>query len=524
MIRFFLTLTLLLVCVTGFAQKENNNIDSLRKKWHAEVDFAAKSIQENSIDPLRGITQGEWDNGISEIHKKVNNAATRDEYYYALRYFGALIQDAHVEFPDEGVYNRNGIFKKTDTIFPIWVKSWPDYRVFAVRDFSNKIPKYSEIISINGVSATKIAFEQRKLMGSESRYAMYYTSSAYEGDPAAWTSFVNYLFCENIRSPFVVEYKIPNNDELLTTTLSGLERKEIHKLYKGAEGKDVVKEDRPAYFLFKFGKNNIAYNRLNDSIGVLQIKMFLNTGLIKYLFVRDDTNFPKMLEKCFKQIQEDGIKHLIIDLRDNKGGYRYSANELLACFTEEKALESELCKITDDNKKDLAKYVKSTYKIIYDKNHPEVIRSMDIFNSLPPYSLFKTDTLLSMQYTPKYKGYKYKNNVYLLINSGNYSASILFINLFRNVKLGVIAGESPGGYNVVSSGDGIIIDLPFSKIFSMKLPVTLTGTMIPDKYEYLKPDIPIEPTLEEWLYEKFNSLEVLVNMIKENKIEENFRQ
>jgi hypothetical protein len=47
----------------------------------------------------------------------------------------------------------------------------------------------------------------------------------------------------------------------------------------------------------------------------------------------------------------------------------------------------------------------------------------------------------------------------------------------------------------------------------------LTGATIPEKYEYLIPDIPIEPTIEEWLYDKHDSLDKLVKMINENKID-----
>ncbi|MDR2291946.1 MAG: S41 family peptidase [Prevotellaceae bacterium] len=502
------------VCFTGFSQTVN--IDSLRQIWHGEIDFIAKSIQENSIDYLRGITQEEWDEGIKKIHKKADEAKTNTEYYYTLRYFGALIKDGHAEFPDDGVYNRTKIFKKTDTIFPIWVKSWHDYRTFVVQDFSGKIPEYSEIISVNGISAKEISFEKRKLMPVETRIAMASTSSKNEGDPRTGTNFANYLFCENIKHPFVVEYKTDNDTVIQTVTLEGMQRNEIYKIQK--KNGNIAKEGFAA--IFNFGKNTIDYRKLNDSIGVLKINMFLGSGFLRFLFAGTDTGFYKKLAKYMKQIKKDEIKHLIIDLRDNIGGYEYDIYELLACFTDKKFYLPEVLKITEIVKSDsvrLTKFLKRTYRHIYEKNNPDALRSVEIFNSLPVGSYFRTDTILSMQYPPKYSGEKFSGKTYLLTNGMCYSASIIFTDLFKSNKLGLVVGESPGGYTIVTSGDGITIKLPFSKFIPFYVPFLLIGTTISEKYEYLTPDISIKPTMEEWLYDKHDSLDKLVRMIIENK-------
>ncbi|MDR1984956.1 MAG: hypothetical protein LBQ28_09060 [Prevotellaceae bacterium] len=514
--KTFLLILLLIVTFTGYAQTVA--IDSIKQIWYNEVDFIAKSIQGNSIDYLRGLTQEEWDEGIKEINKKVDKATTNNEYYYTLRYFGTLINDAHGEFPDDGVYNRTGIFKKTDTIFPLWVKSWLDYRTFTVRDFSNIIPKYSEIISVNGISAKEISFEKRRLIPMENRIAMAYTSDENAGNPRTGTNFANYLFCENIKHPFTVEYKLYTDDTIRKVISTGMQRNEIYKMQK-EEGK-IAKEGFA--FLFDFGKNTIEYNKISDSIGVLEIKMFVGSRFLRFLFAGTDTGFYKKLAKIMNQIKKDGIKHLIIDLRNNIGGYEYDVYELLACFTDEKFHIPEIYKITDEikqnNSKWLTKHLKKVYKYIYGKDNTDALRSVEIFNSLSVGSYFRTDTILSMQYTPRYSGEKFTGKIYLLTNGMCYSASIIFTDLFKSRKLGVLAGESPGGYSAVSSGDGITINLPFSKFMPLDIPITLKGTSVPNKYEYIEPDIPIEPTMEEWLYETHDSLEKLVKMIKENKI------
>jgi hypothetical protein len=197
--------------------------------------------------------------------------------------------------------------------------------VFAFRDFSEHVPEHSEIISINGIAAKDIALKQRKLIPFEDRLATAWISSVYEGDPLYWVNFANYLFCENIRHPFIVEYKSDTDTVIHKITLSGLQREEISRMYEKNEGKDI-KEGFA--LIFSLGKNTIVYNKINDSIGTLKIKMFLGSGVLKFLFAGTDTGFPRKLSKFMKQIQNDGIKHLIIDIRDNPGGFINNVYEL----------------------------------------------------------------------------------------------------------------------------------------------------------------------------------------------------
>jgi len=59
-----------------------------------------------SIDPYRGMTKEEWDRKAEMFLAKVDSAETLKEAYFALRYFGALSNDGHFDFPGMGVYNR----------------------------------------------------------------------------------------------------------------------------------------------------------------------------------------------------------------------------------------------------------------------------------------------------------------------------------------------------------------------------------------------------------------------------------
>lgn len=107
------------------------------------------------------------------IYDKVDSAPNYLEYRWAVRYVGLLIEDAHFDFPEnDGSFSRGLVIGTQDTICPIWVKTWTDGSVYLVKDYSDKIPKDAQIISVNGRSAKEMALLNRSLGASEDRKMM----------------------------------------------------------------------------------------------------------------------------------------------------------------------------------------------------------------------------------------------------------------------------------------------------------------------------------------------------------------
>lgn len=65
--------------------------------------------------------------------------------------------------------------------------------------------------------------------------------------------------------------------------------------------------------------NTKIYNKENKKIGYIRVSIFAN-------------NTYKQFQKQFKELKDNGINSLIIDLRDNSGGYLYSAEKILSEF------------------------------------------------------------------------------------------------------------------------------------------------------------------------------------------------
>ena len=481
-----------------------------RQKAEEEVRFLLKKYTSCYVDTLRGMTAEQWNERIERLWSKVNAANNSEEYWYALRYFGALINDQHTQFPDHGLYNRNAIFWKTDTVFPVRIKTWTDGRVFVVKDYHARIPAKAEIISVNGHSAQELALTSRELNFAEDRYALAFGNDQEEGNVRVWTNFTNFLYCEKIKSPYHISYREQGDENLKEIILHGLPRGEIYAAYKKSGDKKKVRKN------LAFSKTPVEYAKLNDSIAVLDINLFWGKNPLSLLFSSNDSRFNKLMKRQMKNVAEDRIKHLIIDIRGNPGGYMGSVYKTMDYLTDSVYSLNDVYKVSEESKRMAPRVLKNTYSIVYGKTEKEKVQaSLDIFNSMSEGALFSVDTLLPMKHTPEKLRHKYRGKVYVLTDALTYSACILFCNLIKDTKAGLLVGESPGGYSAVTGGPRVRITAPYNRFIRMDVSYSQSKSA---DHSYLKPDCTIETVFDEWLNEEDWKLERLIEKIQSGEL------
>ena len=121
----------------------------------AELDFSIDCIENRYVSGRRGIGDEEWQQWVETVGNRADVFFDDyDGYYvYIWKYLGLLQGDSHFSFPDGGMFNREGCFTDDDIILPLWVQTWEDGTVYNVKDYTGRIPKYAEIVCINGYSA-----------------------------------------------------------------------------------------------------------------------------------------------------------------------------------------------------------------------------------------------------------------------------------------------------------------------------------------------------------------------------------
>ncbi len=170
--------------------------------------------------------------------------------------------------------------------------------------------------------------------------------------------------------------------------------------------------------------------------------------------------FNHFVENSFRLLKKEGIKNLIIDIRDNTGGNYDQMFELITyltqkpIFTEFKMARTAFKKIPETS------YLDSTFKADYTKSIEDYIDS----NFKKAYNGFWYSKNIPAREW-KQSPYNFKGKVFLVINPKVSSAASMFASLLKDEERAVMVGEETGASPIENNSfDFIEYILPNSKL------------------------------------------------------------
>jgi len=284
---------------------------------------------------------------------------------------------------------------------------------------------------------------------------------------------------------------------------------------------DIYPERGFAYFRFGTFLDHIAVTDAVDEaakpFAVPMSRLYLRRAVRQQGLV----TLGQLLEDLFAEIEENHIEHLVVDLRGNGGGDGRLGKQFLY-FLE-----------TD---KDLADYRKSVkMSRLFRQHFPNAYRDMllryrvEHGKEMPATGLVEAsgrstatgffreveDRKSPMYLPPPSK--KFDGKLYLLVNSGSFSAAAEFAALIQDNRLGLIVGTPTGGRPSGPTGR-VRVSLPNSH-----LPVSMAHTLVerPDAArrddEAVFPNVLIRTRPEDFLSGRDASLEWVLARIAEEK-------
>ena len=244
--------------------------------------------------------------------------------------------------------------------------------------------------------------------------------------------------------------------------------------------KGVLKQDIFSYS--DIVKEPISFH-IVDSIAILKIPSFSNS----YIKSKHQ-NFEKEIEAVFREIEENGIKKLMIDLRSNTGGTDSNPALLSSHFFEEPYRYWDRIEITEP----LAKDISGLKRLFYGK--PKYVNGHWLWSDKGLASKeFKYSRLQKPNKTT------FKGDVFILIDGLCMSSCADFVAIMQANKKAIIIGEETGGgYQGNTSGlipnvqmeCGLTVDIPLLKYFNS----------VPENKNFGRgtiPDIELLPNLDE---------------------------
>ena len=411
--------------------------------------------------------------------------------YKEISKFVATIKCGHTfssPFNQTGFIN-NIILNQTDKL-PFGLE-WLDRRLFITKNATDNsaFASGTEIVAINGILVKELADNLLKLTKGDGSN----DSKRFQD-----LNVIGYDYYEmfDIYFPLVIP---PQNETFQLSIIShdGSKKDEIVKAITRSNRNTILQSRYST--IPKTIEETWQYKVLEDNIAYLKLGTFAIWDF--------KIDWKKFLNNAFKEFEKSKATQLIIDIRGNEGG----ADEVLEEL--QKYILKENC-ITNNFEERLRYSIVPTdlqpYLFTWDK-------SVFDFSSRVKQNADKSFSFTSgNQTTTTYKANKkaFNGNIYVLVNAANSSATFYLAKFIQECSIGKIVGETTGGSKKgINGGNVLFLRLPNSRV---EVDIPIFGQFNDKEIdEGIKPDIPIQRTIEDIKSGADGQLERLIGKIRE---------
>ncbi len=389
-------------CYTEIIMDGNSNLsegsEKLISREGLAMDFMIfrDYMEREHAGLYRYRTKAEMDNLFDEGMKLIREPATKLDFGKLLMHIISEVKDGHTGTNLSSMILNS--YRDKVKLFPLQLY-FDNKTAFVKCSKLDEFPVGIEILSINGMNMDKIREKLFSYLPGDGQIASKKRHTLNNGSFA----FLYHLIFGGYKS-FLVTYR-ENNGRIKTTHIEAAFAKDFDCDMGGSRQE----------------KKDLQLDFLPDNISLLTIKTF-DQGRIS----RAKLDFPKFLEKSFREISARKIDKLIIDLRGNGGGFdEYGI--LLYSYLTAKSFGS--------------------LSAVYKANDP-----------LPITDNYR----LGMQ---KANPNHFKGEIVFLIDGLSFSTTADFCAIAKSNNRGKFVGEeTAGAYYGNNAGKTIRIELPHTKI------------------------------------------------------------
>ncbi len=430
-----------------------------------------------------------WDSLFTNFEKeKVKTLHNKNDLYKSITELTDYTRDGHLIIMRPQL---NSIPK----LFPLLLKIIDEKFYTDTDDYG--IPIGSEIISIDGINGTEL---RKRLL----KYAPSDGYSKNKKDRQIEREFGILHFYEfGNKDIYLVKYKTPSN-EIFTKNIKCQSFQSIGKRFVNRNS--YFSEYHNAEDKAKFVKNTIGkkepYLYFTDS---------LNTAvLVMNSFRLDVEKFQLELKAIFKKIKQKKVEHLIIDIRQNEGGYPLNSINAFSYIANQSFKQRESTSVITSSLPE-EEYSQNlvngyTYKTFFEKYYQNALRKENEW-------LLTTDENEPFM-LPSNK--RFKGKVYILIGGKTFSAGSSFALFCKNQGITLVGEETGGGYYMQTGGYPIIYTLPNSGI-KILISFVKINRYVKDKTvkkgRGILPDIEIPLTVQSLIKGRDSQLDYIIKQI-----------
>lgn len=389
----------------------------------ADLRFAQKNMETKHAGLYRYITKPALTRCFDSLNNAITGPMTAQAFFKLLTLLHEKIKNGHTMFlPGDSAM---AFYNKSGRHLP-FLANFTNGKLYVAENHSadSTLKPGTEILSINGTSASSIIQQLLVRMtrdGNNHTYPIWIFNHYF-------SSYYSFIFDQH--DTHIVELK----------DSAGIQRTQ----QVTALPKDSIRYFKQIRYPANDEKGIVLTEKKENNTAVLKIKTF-NTDLLESKYQQ---NYKQVYDSMFKYIHRNKIRNLILDLRDNQGGY----------FEPGRALLSYL--------------VKSPSRFLLDGEESGVIQP---------------------------KTTHFDGKLIVLINGGSFSVTAIVCASLKRDHRAIFIGEETGGNAHIISGEPIELILPNTKI---KAEVsTITYRVIADRNDGhgVLPNYPLLPSTEDLL-------------------------
>lgn len=438
--------------IISFSQKDKS--DKLIKNQLEDFEIFKEAILLNSAGIYFYNTEKEINDRIDSLENDLSNSpkTTIEQYRLYLKFVASVRCGHTMLFSPEALKE----FMKNKSRLPFSCHLMNDKLLvgdYLIDTIKNKIPKYTEIVSINNESIPTIIHKISHYITKDG------INQTHINERIKSQFALDYYIFVHQTDTFSIRYISPSNDTL-SSRIPGIIPKDI--------ASKSLKKKKKSFKLFK--KSTIQTSFKIDSL--------THTGILTLSYpLTNDFKYKYQLNKIFKKLRKDSIQNLILDLRSNGGGL--SQDYIAGFFTDSSYLYESL-------------QYEGKARINRHYGFPFNGQRFAVFTVKLASKIHKKP----FEFKTKPRKNRFKGQLYILTNGMTFSAASNLTSTLKEHSNAITIGEETGGSYLKCSSGGLLLKLPNSKLKLRVNPIRFENNVkIKETKGGVVPDYVIKPDM-----------------------------